>query len=177
MNINTLIQYCFRSKAPTAKLKLKGITIEIHEHTKELNYLILLKKSKTKLVLNADSTVELDGWHKTLVSVCKGDEEVTEGENEMTQVLKHRYENVELNDSLERGRESNKTKGKVPIPTPRNRTPSRDSNIKDKAEEKVAEQKEIRAMKRLEDVVAIKSTETKTTSSDVNIENHVSKSS
>ena len=129
------------------------------------------------MVLNADSTVELDGWHKTLVSVCKGDEEVTEGENEMIQVSKHRYENVEVNDSLERGRESNKTKGKVPIPTPRNRTPSRDSNTKDITEEKVAEQKEIRAMKRLEDVVAVKSTETKTTISDVNIENNVSKRS
>lgn len=142
-----------------------------------MNYLILLKKSKTKLVLNADSTVELDGWHKTLVSVCKGDEEVAEqGENEMTQVLRHRYENVELNDSQERGRDLNKGIGKVPIPTPRNRTPSRDPNTKNPNEEKVAE-KEIRAMKRLEDVVAFKSTETKTTSSkDVNIENHVSKS-
>ena len=128
--------------------------------------------------MNADSTVELDGWHKTLVSVCKGDEEVTEGENEMTQVLKHRYENVELNDPLERGRDINKTKGRVPIPTPRNRTPSRDPNTTDINEEKVAEQKEIRAMKRLEDVVAIKSNETKTISSDdVNIENHVSRSS
>ena len=142
-----------------------------------MNYLILLKKSKTKLVLNADSTVELDGWHKTLVSVCKGDEEVAEqGENEMTQVLRHRYENVELNDSQERGRDLNKGIGKVPIPTPRNRTPSRDINTKNPNEEK-AEEKEIRAMKRLEDVVAFKSTETKTTSSkDVNIENHVSKS-
>ena len=121
--------------------------------------------------------MELDGWHKTLVSVCKGDEEVTEGENEMIQVSKHRYENVEVNDSQERGRESNKTKGKVPIPTPRNRTPSRDSNTKDITEEKVAEQKEIRAMKRLEDVVAVKSTETKTTISDGNIENNVSKRS
>ena len=136
--------------------------------------------------MNADSTVELDGWHKTLVSVCKGDEEVAEqGENEMTQVLRHRYENVELNDSQERGRDLNKGIGKVPIPTPRNRTPSRDPNTKNPNEEKVAE-KEIRAMKRLEDVVAFKSTETmknipitetKTTSSkDVNIENHVSKS-
>ena len=126
--------------------------------------------------MNADSTVELDGWHKTLVSVCKGDEEVAEqGENEMTQVLRHRYENVELNDSQERGRDLNKAIGKVPIPTPRNRTPSRDPNTKNPNEEKFAEKKETRAMKRLEDIVAIKSTETKATSSkDVNIENHVS---
>ena len=128
--------------------------------------------------MNADSTVELDGWHKTLASVCKGDEEVAEqGENEMTQVLRHRYENVELNDSQERGRDLNKAIGKVPIPTPRNRTPSRDQQTKDVNEEKITEEKEIRAMKRLEDVVALKSTETKTTSSkDAKIENHVSKS-
>ena len=154
---------------------MKGITIETHEHTEDLNYLILLKKSKTKLVLDADSTVELDGWYKTLASVCKGVEETIEQENERSPAspaIKHRYENIESDDSLERGREINKSKAKVPIPTPRNRTPSRDQQTKDVNEEKITEEKEIRAMKRLEDVVALKSNPTKTNS--VNVDYQVS---
>ena len=153
-------------------MKLKGITIEVHEHTKDVNYLILQKKSKTKLVLNADSSVELDGWHKTLASICEvGEETAEQGENVVTPVLKHRYENVELNNSPEHGRDLDKTKGKVPIPTPRNRTPSRDQQNKDITEERAVENKEIRAMKRLEDVVSPKMTSFKHD----NLENHVSK--
>ena len=75
------------------------------------------------MVLDADSTVELDGWYRTLASVCKGGEETIEQENVTTPVspvFKHRYENIESDDPLERGREINKTKAKVPIPTPRN---------------------------------------------------------
>ena len=130
------------------------------------------------MVLDADSTVELDGWYKTLSSVCKGGEETIEQENETTPVspaIKHRYENIESDDSLERGREINKTKAKVPIPTPRNRTPSRDQQPKGVNEEKITEEKEIRAMKRLEDVVALKSNATKTKSSEgVHVDKHVS---
>ena len=76
---------------------MKGITIETHEHTEDLNYLILLKKSKTKLVLDADSTVELDGWYKTLASVCKGVEDTIEQESERSPAspaIKHTYENI-----------------------------------------------------------------------------------
>lgn len=131
------------------------------------------------MVLDADSTVELDGWYRTLASVCKGGEETIEQENVTTPVspvLKHRYENIESDDPLERGREINKTKAKVPIPTPRNRTPSRDQQTKDVNEEKITEDKEIRAMKRLEDVVALqKSNATEPKKSEgVHMDKHVS---
>ena len=93
----------------------------------------------------------------------------------MSPAIKHRYENIESDDSLERGREINKTKAKVPIPTPRNRTPSRDQQTKDVNEEKITEEKEIRAMKRLEDVVTLKSNATKTKCSEgVHMDKHVS---
>ena len=133
-----------------------------------MNYLILLKKSKTKLVLNADSTVELDGWHKTLDSVIKGSEKISHlGGNETTPATKYRYENVELNSSPERGREVIKSKGKVPIPTPRNITPSRDAQTKDVTEMK-DEDKQGKAIRRLDDVVKSESNEYITKLSDGN---------
>ena len=114
----------FRSKAPTARLKLKGITVQLHEESNDSQYLILLKKTKTKLVLNADTSPEFDGWYKTIKGICSK-REVKEEEEE---TKKNENKNEEDTDIKERGRQITKNWGKTPVPTPRNRTPSRDKS-------------------------------------------------
>ena len=121
---NITLKLFLRSKTPTAKLKLRGITIEVHEHSPNVNYIILLKKSKTKLVLKADSPAEFDGWLRTIKTVS----ELKTGEGEQVSKeesikSKHRYENVEVSET-ENGKELVKIKGKAPVPTPRSKTPS-----------------------------------------------------
>ena len=121
----------FRSKAPTARLKLKGISVQIHEESNDSQYLILLKKTKTKLVLNADTSPEFDGWYKTIKGICSK-REVKEEEEE---TKKKENKNEDDTDIKERGRQITKNWGKTPVPTPRNRTPSREkSKIMEPAE-------------------------------------------
>ena len=115
------IIFLLRSKTPTARLKLKGITVQIHEKSNDFQYLILLKKTKTKLVLNADTSPEFDGWYKTIKGICNQKQE----EEETTETSEDK--NVE-DDRKERGRQVTKNWGKTPVPTPRNRTPSRDKS-------------------------------------------------
>ena len=125
-----------RSKAPTARLKLKGVVIDIFEYSEnsedsQKRYLILSKRSKTKLVLNADSKAEFEGWYKTLKDTCRnisGLKTDTETESED----KRSYENVHIPLASDRGRDPVKVKNKVPIPTPRNKTPTRDSAYNEK---------------------------------------------
>ena len=120
-----------RSKAPTARLKLKGVVVDIFEYSENSDasqekYLILSKRSKTKLVLNADSKAEFEGWYKTLKDTCRslsGLKSDTETESED----KRSYENIQIPVNTSRGRDPVKVTTKVPIPTPRTRTPSRDS--------------------------------------------------
>ena len=83
------------------------------------------KRSKTKLVLNADSKAEFEGWHKTLKETCRN---ATSIKPENEEVEKRPYENVEIPITCTRGRDPLKVKNKVPIPTPRNITPSREQN-------------------------------------------------
>jgi len=128
---NLYIWTSHRSKAPTARLKLKGVAIDIFEYSEnsqdsQKKYLILSKRSKTKLVLNADSKAEFEGWYKTLKDTCR----IASGLNTDTETEsedKRSYENVEIPVASNRGRDPVKITNKVPIPTPRNRTPSRDS--------------------------------------------------
>ena len=115
------ITFLLRSKTPTARLKLKGITVQIHEKSNDFQYLILLKKTKTKLVLNADTSPEFDGWYKTIKGICNQKEE----EEEIADICEDK--NVE-DDRKERGRQVTKNWGKTPVPTPRNSTPSRDKS-------------------------------------------------
>ena len=121
---NNTLKLFLRSKTPTAKLKLRGIAIEVHEHSPNVNYIILLKKSKTKLVLKADSPAEFDGWLRTIKTVSElktGEGEQVNSEESVKS--KHRYENVEVSET-ENGKELVKIKGKAPVPTPRSKTPS-----------------------------------------------------
>ena len=112
-------------------MKLRGVVIDIFEYSENSQeshkkYLILSKRSKTKLVLNADSKAEFEGWYKTLKDTCRsasGLKTDTETESED----KKSYENVEIPMTSNRGRDKVKIINKIPIPTPRNRTPSRDS--------------------------------------------------
>ena len=112
-------------------MKLKGVVIDIFEYSEnsqesQKKYLILSKRSKTKLVLNADSKAEFEGWYKTLKDTCRTATGVkTETENASEE--KRSYENIEIPVTSSRGRDPVKVKSKVPIPTPRNKTPSRDS--------------------------------------------------
>ena len=107
--------WCYRSKAPTARLKLKGITTEIYIHSEKVKYIVLKKRCRTKLVLSADSPTEFDGWLKSLDIEIKRQDEL------------HSDQNGQLRDSPERGRGETKVKTKTPVPTPRTRTPSRET--------------------------------------------------
>ena len=107
----------YRSKAPTARLKLKGISIDIHIHSEHVKYIVLKKKSKTKLVLNADSPTEFDGWLTTLDIEIKRQDELQTAEKPQSDL------NVDLAEQSERGR---RVRTKTPVPAPRTRTPSRE---------------------------------------------------
>ena len=85
-------------------------------------YIVLKKRSRTKLVLNADSEPEFEGWLKTLLSVT---ERLKEAEGF------DKYANVDPESNLtkvesERGRSRTRGWGKAPVPTPRSKTPSRE---------------------------------------------------
>ena len=110
----------YRSKAPTARLKLKGISIDIHIHSEHVKYIVLKKKSKTKLVLNADSSTEFDGWLTTLDIEIRRQDELQSAENTES------CGNLELGEQSERGREERRVKSRAPVPAPRTRTPSRE---------------------------------------------------
>ena len=118
-NISIYRIFC-RSKAPTARLKLKGISIDIHIHSEHVKYIVLKKKSKTKLVLNADSSTEFDGWLTTLDIEIRRQEELQSGENTESCV------DLESPEQSERGRGERKETRKTPVPAPRTRTPSRE---------------------------------------------------
>ena len=122
---------CCRSRAPTARLKLKGITTEIYIQSEEVKYIVLKKKTRTKLVLSADSPTEFDGWLKTLDIEIKRQDELHSEQNE--QIISV---NAELTDPPERGRGEIKVKAKTPVPTPRTRTPSRET-VRETAREMV----------------------------------------
>ena len=111
----------FRSRAPTARLKLKGISTDIHVHSEDIKYIVLKKKSKTKLVLSADSSTEFDGWLKTLDAEIKRQDELPSLQKS------EGYVNVDVPESSERGRGLTRVKTKTPVPTPRTRTPSRET--------------------------------------------------
>ena len=96
---------------------MKGISIDIHIHTEHVKYIVLKKKSKTKLVLNADSPTEFDGWLTTLDIEIKRQEEL---QSAVT------VERVELPELAERGRGESRVRTKTPVPAPRTRTPSRE---------------------------------------------------
>ena len=83
-------------------------------------YIVLKKRSRTKLVLNADSEPEFDGWLKTLLSVTERLKEV-EGLDKNATV----ESNLTCVES-ERGRSRTRGWGKAPVPTPRSKTPSRE---------------------------------------------------
>ena len=93
---------------------MKGISIDIHIHSEHEKYIVLKKKSKTKLVLNADSATEFDGWLTTLDVEIKRQDELQSGED------------TELPEQSERGRVERRVKAKTPVPAPRTRTPSRE---------------------------------------------------
>ena len=113
----------YRSKAPTARLKLKGINIDIHIHSEDVKYIVLKKKSRTKLVLNADSPTEFDGWLTTLDIEIKRQEELQSPEKTESFVTVDR---VESPGQAERGRGESRVRSKAPVPAPRTRTPSRE---------------------------------------------------
>ena len=79
-------------------------------------YIVLKKRSRTKLVLNADSEPEFEGWLKTLLSVTEQlkESEGLDSESNLTKV------------ESERGRSRTRGWGKAPVPTPRSKTPSRE---------------------------------------------------
>lgn len=87
-----------------------------------MKYIVLKKKTRTKLVLSADSPTEFDGWLKTLDVEIKRQDKLHSEQNE--QIISV---NVELTDPQERGRGVIKVKAKTPVPTPRTRTPSRET--------------------------------------------------
>ena len=89
------------------------------------------KKTRTKLVLSADSPIEFDGWLKTLDIEIKRQDELHSEQNE--QIISV---NAELTDPPERGRGEIKVKAKTPVPTPRTRTPSRET-VRETAREMV----------------------------------------
>lgn len=96
-----------------------------------MKYIVLKKKTRTKLVLSADSPTEFDGWLKTLDIEIKRQDELHSEQNE--QIISV---NVELTDPPERGRGEIKVKAKTPVPTPRTRTPSRET-VRETAREMV----------------------------------------
>ena len=102
---------------------MKGISIDIHIHSEHEKYIVLKKKSKTKLVLNADSATEFDGWLTTLDIEIKRQEELQTAE------ITESSDNVELPESSERGRGERRVTTKTPVPAPRTRTPSREKLI------------------------------------------------
>ena len=55
---------------------MKGISIDIYVHSERVKYIVLKKKSRTKLVLNADTQTEFDGWLKTLDIEIKRQEDL-----------------------------------------------------------------------------------------------------
>ena len=99
---------------------MKGISIDIHIHSEHVKYIVLKKKSKTKLVLNADSSTEFDGWLTTLDIEIKRQDELQSGENTESCVSE------DLPEQTERGRGETRVKTKTPVPAPRTRIPSRE---------------------------------------------------
>ena len=99
--------------------------MNVEEHqSDDVKHLILKKRCKTKLVLKADSDVEYDGWMRTIRS-----------SSEPTDVKpRSRYENVEIDPTIEKVELVNKVKAKVPVPTPRTSTPSRENSLGDMAD-------------------------------------------
>ena len=85
-------------------------------------YIVLKKRSRTKLVLNADSEPEFEGWLKTLLSVT---EELKEAEGVGKNATVDSESNLTKVES-ERGRSRTRGWGKAPVPTPRSKTPSRE---------------------------------------------------
>ena len=96
-----------------------------------MKYIVLKKKTRTKLVLSADSPTEFDGWLKTLDIEIKRQDELHSEQNE--QIISV---NAKLTDPPERGRGDIKVKAKTPVPTPRTRTPSRET-VRETAREMV----------------------------------------
>lgn len=100
--------------------------------SKQSRYIILSKRKRTKLVLDPDSAPEFDGWLKTLTAVTEQLKEIKPEELESEDVVE-----TESSDKPEvaRGRSRNRGWGKAPVPTPRNKTPSREgTSSKDQAE-------------------------------------------
>ena len=85
-------------------------------------YIVLKKRSRTKLVLNADSEPEFEGWLKTLLSVT---EQLKEAEGHDKNATIDSESNLTKVES-ERGRSRTRGWGKAPVPTPRSKTPSRE---------------------------------------------------
>ena len=85
-----------------------------HVRPEQNQYILLKKRSRTKLVLNADSEPEFEGWLKTLLNVTA---QLKDAETQDAAVT-----NVES----ERGRSRARGWGKAPVPTPRSKTPSRE---------------------------------------------------
>ena len=117
-----------RSKNPTARLRLGGVSVETLEKsgdfvTPEQNqYIVLKKRSRTKLVLNADSEPEFLGWLKTLQSVTQKLKEAGEIDKNASIETESNLTKAES----ERGRSRTRGWGKAPVPTPRSKTPSRE---------------------------------------------------
>ena len=98
---------------------------------------MLKKKLKTKLVLKADSSVEFDGWLRTIKNISIKVDDLEEVLYESS-VKKYRYENIEVNDTenIEHNEcEATKIVGKIPVPTPRNRTSSKDNSSNSEKED------------------------------------------
>ena len=118
--------------------------MNVEEHqSDDVKHLILKKRCKTKLVLKADSDVEYDGWMRTIRS-----------SSEPTDVKpRSRYENVEIDPTIEKVELVNKVKAKVPVPTPRTSTPSRENSLGDMGDHKDDDDKEVQGSKTSESQV------------------------
>ena len=91
-----------------------------HVTPEQNQYILLKKRSRTKLVLNADSEPEFEGWLKTLLNVTA---QLKDAETQDAAVASEfNVTNVES----ERGRSRARGWGKAPVPTPRSKTPSRE---------------------------------------------------
>ena len=125
----------FRSKAPTARLRLAGIAVttleKSGEHVKpeQKQYIVLSKRRRTKLVLNPDSAPEFHGWLKTLNGVTEklNNSKLHSIKDNSEEDTNQPYMNVD-EAITSRGRSKVKSHGKAPIPTPRSKTPSREES-------------------------------------------------
>ena len=91
-----------------------------HVTPEQNQYILLQKRSRTKLVLNADSEPEFEGWLKTLLNVTA---QLKEAETQDAAIAS---EFSVTNVESERGRSRARGWGKAPVPTPRSKTPSRE---------------------------------------------------